>query len=129
MAQGHLRGPGLRPGTCLVGRHSLGLLGGGVSQGLEGWPRPSAWTDWRDLAWDRCLEGSHFTDGESESWGKGLSLAMQLIPKAQPLGPDILALFASQFSQDGHVSTPHTRAKGRMRCTVQVQVCEPHSQG
>lgn len=80
------------------------------------------------LAWNRCLEGSHFTDGESEACGNDLSIATQLIPKAQPLGPDILALSASQFPRDGHVNTAHTRAKG----TLQVQVCsacEPHSQG
>lgn len=48
-------------------------------------------------AWNKCLEGSHFTDGESEAWGKDLSIATELTPKAQPLGPDFLALSASQF--------------------------------
>lgn len=55
----------------------------------------------RDLAWHRCLEGSHFIAGENEAQGKDLPLATQLIsdfvPKAWALGPDGLVLCASQF--------------------------------
>ena len=32
-------------------------------------------------AWNKCLEGSHFTDGESEAWGKDLSIAQSSPPR------------------------------------------------